>query len=129
MKNIEDNKILRSVDELKFIFDNKGSSYIDLKYNMYWLTEAPIHKIKDNKIGVIDLETFTYLDDGSQKVYAGGFAVEDLVKTYYLGDEGCTTTNELINSMFNDIFNLGFENYTFYAHNFSSFDSILLLIL
>lgn len=46
---------------------------------------AKTHK-KNKKIGVIDLETFRYKEDGSQRAYAGGWAVKDNFKMYYLDE-------------------------------------------
>ena len=87
----------------------------------------------DSKIGVIDLETFpvnktenletdNYSNSGFQQVYAGGWRIGDVKKFYYLGDQGCNNSDALIKTMILDIFNSGYSNYTFYAHNLSRFD-------
>lgn len=85
----------------------------------------------DALIGVFDLETYVYKDDGSQKVYSSGFATNDIIKKYYLGDIGCLTSSELIIKMFEDMFdiliNKNLKKYTYYAHNLSSFDAYFII--
>ena len=91
--------------ELKIVFNLSDSliaehgevDYIDLCYKMDKLKQQPKAIKQNNKIGVFDLETFKYSEknDGSQKVYSCGFAVDKILETYYLGDKSCSTTNDL----------------------------------
>lgn len=62
-------------------------------------------------------------------MYAGGRAVGQDKHLYYLGDPKCETKDALIKTIITDIFESGYGNYTFYAHNFARFDGHLLLIL
>lgn len=54
------------------------------------LEELPHVQVFDNKIGVIDLETYTMEIDtnnyNKQSIYAGGWRVGDISKKYYIGD-------------------------------------------
>jgi len=88
----------------------------------------------NNKIGVIDLETCPKINDdkggveesdnkmGIQKVYAGGWRVDDEKHFYYYGNKGCENQESLIKQIFTDIFECGYAKYTFYAHNLGKFD-------
>ena len=89
-------------------------------------------------IGSIDIET--YLDgQGKHIIYAGGFKISSLrgyghifpsdnKGLYYLGDESCLTSEDLIVKLFTDLSNYDLlSNTVFYGHNFFKFDLILLL--
>lgn len=96
-----------------------------------------MNKVLIIKIGVIDLETYPfekseedikeevandiYSNRGKQGVYAGGWRVGEDKHLYYLGDPKCETKDALIKTMITDIFECGYGNYTFYAHNFARF--------
>lgn len=86
------------------------------------MEQLPHEQSFDNKIGVIDLETYTIENSGKQAVYAGGWAVGQDKHLYYLGEPKCENKYALIKTMITDIFESGYGNYTFYAHNFARFD-------
>lgn len=58
-------------DNTKLIIKSKINN-IELGYNFNSFKQSAKDRKIDQKIGVIDLETFTYDDKGSQQVYAGG---------------------------------------------------------
>lgn len=123
-----DGYVLRRIDELKIVFNlSDAVVYSEVGYNLDRLRQQPKSFKNDALIGVFDLETYVYKDDGSQKVYSSGFATNDIIKKYYLGDKGCLTSSELIIKMFEDMFdiliNKNLKKYTYYAHNLSSFDA------
>lgn len=64
------------------------------------LEELPHEKRFDNKIGVIDLETYTMDIDknnyNKKSVYAGGWRVEDISKKDYIDDKSCKNSINLI---------------------------------
>ena len=81
-------------------------------------------------IGTLDLETFVDTD-GISKVYALGFYTYIEEKrgvdpvTYFLQKN--ETFSELLINCFNNILSKMYNDYTFYTHNFGSFDSIFIL--
>lgn len=76
-------------------------------------------------IGSWDIETFKDID-GYAKVYALGFYVlGGKVKIYYLEDR--ISSEELVLRCIDDMLVNEFNNYTFYTHNFGSYDSIFLI--
>jgi len=146
----------RHINEIKFTWDdykliNRNKNFKNINTSKEWLNfiqplesiiifqnfvqnfkvptleELPHEQGFDNKIGVIDLETYTIDIDKNnyykQSVYAGGLRVGDISTKYYIGDEGCENSVSLIKKMFDYIFKDGFSNYTFYAHNTGKFDS------
>ena len=98
------------------------------------MEELAHEQMFNNKIEVIDLETYPEINDdkggvegsdnkiGIQKVYAGGWRVDNEKHFYYYGDKGCENQESLIKQMFTDIFECGYAKYTFYAHNLGKFD-------
>lgn len=127
-----DGIVLRRMGELVIVFNlSDDLVYSEIGYNLDRLRQQPKSFKNDILIGVFYLETYVYKDDGSQKVYCSGFATNDNLNTYYLGDKGCITSNDLIIKMFEDMFdiiiNKNLKKYTFYAHNLSSFDAYFLI--
>jgi len=124
-------KVIRPMESIS-IFNN----FVQ-KFKLDCMEEIAHDQCFDNKIGVIDLETYPIdkcndeltLDNynepnnsGTHGVYAGGWRVDDEKHFYYLGEEGCESQEALIQTMIVDIFKCGYSKYTFYAHNFARFD-------
>lgn len=126
-------KIIRPIDSI-FIFKN-----FEQDFKLDIMEELPHEQMFNNKIGVIDLETCPeksevitnevdevgnkiYNNNGSQKVYAGGWSVGSEKQLYYYGDPGCENQDGLIKKMITDIFESGYAKYTFYVHNLGKFD-------
>jgi len=134
INNIKDLfKIIRPIESI-FIYKN-----FEQDFKLDILEELPHEQMFNNKIGVIDLETCPeksevistevdeegnkiYNNNGSQKVYAGGWRVGSDKHLYYYGDPGCENQDGLIQKMITDIFECGFAKYTFYVHNLGKFD-------
>jgi hypothetical protein len=139
---IEDNKLIKSNDDLfKIISPTENLNIFNnfrQEFKLKTMEELPHEQEYNNKIGVIDLETYPFEksknqiyselaegrcnNSGKQRVYAGGWRVGDEKYFYYLGDKGCESHDAIIQSMIKDIFDRGYANYTFYAHNFARFD-------
>ena len=81
------------------------------------MKQLPVTHIKDDKIGVIDLETYTSNFNGAQKVYAGGWAVNGECHTYYIEEVEGLNSIALVQHIFNQILNSQYNNYTFYKIN------------
>nr|QWO71429.1 DNA polymerase [Termitomyces sp. K1Ac] len=129
-------QILREFDNNKVLFSKKyqgekvlqNIKEIELGYRFNKLKQLSKNHIFDKKIGVIDLETFSCNDKGAQQVYAGGWAVQNHSKLYYLDEFEKMDSIKLVKKLFSDIFNSEYSsNYTFFIHNLSSFDYIFIL--
>nr|QWO71428.1 DNA polymerase [Termitomyces sp. K1Aa] len=115
-KKYQGNKILPNIKE------------IELGYKFNNFKQLPKNHIFDEKMGVIDLETFSCNEQGTQQVFAGGWAVRNQSKLYYLDEFENLDSKQLVNKLFSDIFNSEYSfNYTFFVHNLSSFDYIFIL--
>jgi len=108
INNIKDLfKIIRPIESI-FIYKN-----FEQDFKLDILEELPHEQMFNNKIGVIDLETCPeksevistevdeegnkiYNNNGSQKVYAGGWRVGSDKHLYYYGDPGCENQDGLI---------------------------------
>jgi hypothetical protein len=113
---------------LQILYNYKSKiSIVELKYNYPRMLEIEKDHIHNNNIGVINLETLSIDDDGSQTTYAGGWSIGKESNLYYLNDNNINSSKELILKIFTDIFNSEYKSYTFYAHNLSNFDSIFIM--
>ena len=128
-------------NEILRLFGNNQVVFSLKRDNKNLIIESKINKLelgykfnnfkqqaKDRKIdlnfGVIDLETFTCDEKGSQQVYAGGWRVKYFSQLYYL-DEKLDSTN-LIRKLFLDIIKSDYFKFTFFVHNLSGFDYIFI---
>lgn len=129
-----DNQIIRKFNNNTVVFNKTNNinivnsiKEIDIPYNFPSMKQLPVTHIKDDKIGVIDLETYTSNFNGAQKVYAGGWAVNGECHTYYIEEVEGLNSIALVQHIFNQILNSQYNNYTFYIHNLSGFDYVFIL--
>nr|QWO71416.1 DNA polymerase [Termitomyces sp. T60a]QWO71419.1 DNA polymerase [Termitomyces sp. T99] len=115
----------REIDNKNLIINSKINN-IELGYNFNSFKQSPKERIIDQKIGVIDLETFTCDDKGTQQVYAGGWIVDNVSKLYYLDEFEKLDSTKLVRKLFLDIIKSDYYNYTFFVHNLSGFDYIFI---
>lgn len=83
--------------------------------------------IADNKIGVIDTETYTARDD-IQRIYALGFKThltsEPVI--YYI-DRDTLDSSKIVLEMVNELLRSKYSETTFYCHNLSGYDIVFIL--
>ena len=79
---------------------------------------------KDDRLGTIDIETYTN-DKNESNAYSIGFKQNLNSKIYYLDEFECS--DEMILKCINDMLIKDNHNMKFYAHNMSEFDGILIL--
>jgi hypothetical protein len=116
-------EIIREYKNLELVFKNGKLDHTKVRIRMDELKEMNGDLIFDDKIGTIDLETCPSREDPNLfTVYACAYAVEGKTQTYYLGDNGLLTGEELIVQMIKDIFNNRLMSNTFYVHNLGRFD-------
>jgi hypothetical protein len=127
-KRINDKEFIRDYGQLNCIYKEGGIDRIEIKYNLPSLNSDLVDLNYDDKIGVIDFETFGNKEDGlgHHNPYAGGWARLNHIEKLYI--EGNESSEEfvlrVIKSILNDKDN---HNRVFYCHNLGRFDSILLL--
>lgn len=123
-----DNGFTRNYNN-KFYFYDKENNLINVETTKTYLPFPSRKKdIKFNdKIGAIDLETYGENSGlGLQKVYAGGWAIKNKTKLFYI--EPKETNEQFINRLFLSILmNKNLNGYTFYVHNLGRFDSIFII--
>ncbi len=121
--------IIRKLDGILIKFNNSNTNilYTELFYNFRRMVESNRDYNFDDKIAAIDLETYTINLEGEQKVFACGWIANNETHIYYLGENACYNSHDLIYNLFNDIFNSSYSDYTFYVHNLSKFDSIFIM--
>lgn len=120
--------MVRVFKHLKIEFKRFIPVHISYEFDMPRINEVPQASTPDYALGAIDLETCIHGDDNSHRVYAAGFAVGDLVKTYYLGDDDIPTPNAILTKLFDDILNnCQLNKNTFYVHNLGRFDGVFLI--
>ncbi len=129
--------ILRKYNNNKVLFErklvNKGRKKwinikeIELGYNFKSFKEWFKTHLIDRKIGVIDLETFSFNYKGGQQVYAGGWKVRDFRKLYYIDEYEKFDSVKLVKNLFLDILKSEYYDYTYFVHNLSGFDYIFIL--
>jgi DNA polymerase type B, organellar and viral len=125
-----DNGFIREFNKMKLYFDLEGCMY--KTEGEYYFPYFPISNIAldhDTKIGTLDFETYGNKEKNSfgvQTVYAGGWAVNNLTKCFYINSN--ESSEELVNRIIESIFNHPELNgYTFFAHNLGRFDSLFLI--
>nr|QWO71426.1 DNA polymerase [Termitomyces sp. T73sscA] len=125
LRKFGDNNVIFSLkrDNKNLIINSKINN-IELGYKFNSFRQSAKDRRSEHKIGVIDLETFTCDDKGSQQVYAGGWKVDDVSNLYFL-DENLDST-KLVRKLFLDIIKSDYHNYTFFVHNLSGFDYIFI---
>lgn len=124
---LNNNRILRSFGKNKIYFLDNKIINVELPYNFPLIPQEKKSRSYDNKIGVIDLETFSINKEGKQLVYAGGWKVSSMSKTYYVDEFENLNGEELVRKLFVDIFNYEYHNHTFFVHNLSGFDYIFII--
>jgi hypothetical protein len=122
--------------ELLFVYSYLLNLFFNLKtgellnaeimYKFKSFKQTPKEMFFYKQIGTIDFETYSD-DEGKQKVRSAGWHVHGNTKLYNLGDENCSSSHELVYTLFTDILKSKFHNYTFYFHNLAMFDGILIL--
>jgi hypothetical protein len=134
-----DNKFSRLIGDYKIYFSNDKIDYIDRLYNFPNLRINPIDNKYNDKIGTLDLETFSIDNNrdesnlegknlGVQEVYAGGWALNNIgSKTFIIDNINIHNGNDIIKVMFEELFLNNIKGYTLYAHNLGRFDSIFLI--
>jgi hypothetical protein len=123
-----DSGYIREMNNKTFYFNNDNQiENFNIEYSFPTLPEKNIEQTYDDKIGSFDLETYSLNEKGEQVVYSGGWATKDKCQMFYIGDENCSNAEDLVKSIFKDIFDNNNDGYTFYAHNLSKFDAIFLL--
>ena len=127
---IDDSNFTRTIREFTIHVSNGAIKYVDRAYKFSNLYINPRNRVFDNKIGALDLKAFGSDGSGygSQEVYAGGWGISGLYKSYFIGIKGISSSEAVITEMFKDIFQIDqVQGYTFYAHDLGRFDSIFLL--
>src|ERR1700738_1068485 len=96
---------------------------------MMYHSEAFLEKVKDlekdNKIGVLDIET--YVDENNFEIpYSiGAKTMNKSIKHYY--SPGVEPSIMILNFINNELLVKENHNYVFFAHNGAKFDSVILL--
>ena len=121
---------IRNRDGINYFFNNNGYIFkIEASYNFLDYPEDKKINIQDTKIGSIDFETYGNEGIGIQNVYAGGWAINDSIKTnkfYYINKD--SNSLDLVKNIITDLANnKDINGYTFYAHNLGRFDSVFLI--
>ena len=123
-----ENGFIREFEDIKYFYNKENQIYnVEKIFECLPFPSYHTDKIKDNKIGTIDLETFgSNSGTGSHQVYAGGWSVTNKTELFYLKPN--ETGEQLINRLFLSIVSqTNLNGYTFYAHNLGRFDSIFIL--
>lgn len=134
-----ENEFIRTIGDYKYHIRDGKVLYWERLYNFQDMIMPYNDKIKDTRIGTLDLET--YGDSslggglGNLNVYAGGCALNTGYKSlYYIDkDKDIHSGDDIIKLMFADLFDYIAvdkkirNGYTLYAHNFGRFDSVFIL--
>jgi len=66
---------------------------------------------------MFDFETYACDSTGRQEVYAGAWIVNVEIHKFILGSDDLNNSHQLVERLFNCIFESKYSNYTFYVHN------------
>lgn len=105
-------------------YKNNKHVYSEKKYSCKGIKVVNKSKNYNKKIGTIDLEC--YVQNDEFVVYAGGYAVNNYTFTTYIQNSS-QNGEYILKEIFNSIFNNGFKDYYFYAHNLGGFDGLLII--
>lgn len=119
--------VLRNFNDLSILFKMDGTYEINARYRFDSLVSAPMSPVYNKSIGCIDFETYTCDSTGRPEVYAGGWVSNGEFHTFILGSDGINSSHQLVERLFNSIFESKYSKYTFYAHNLANFDSIFII--
>jgi len=129
-KDIRVNKdeFIREFGDLRWRFVNGEIINKEISYKLPSLVSELRELEYDDKIGVIDFETYgSKLNGfGDHNAYAGGWCRKGKLEMMYINEneESEDFVVRVIDSIFDDKDN---SNLTFYAHNLGRFDSLILL--
>jgi hypothetical protein len=125
---VNKNEFIREFGDLRWRFVNGEILNKEISYKLPSLISELKELEYDDKIGVIDFETFgSKLNGfGDHNAYAGGWCRKGKLEMLYINEnEGSEEfVVRVIENLFDDKEN---SNMTFYAHNLGRFDSLLLL--
>lgn len=127
-KKMDDNSFYREIGNVIYYYKNDEVEKIEVKYNFPNIRCELPDIDYDDKLGVIDFETFGSKDNGigHHFAYAGGWGNELQFKLFYIKEN--EKSEDFILRVIENIFEYKENNKrTFYAHNLGRFDSILLL--
>uniref|UniRef100_A0A896Z6L8 Probable DNA polymerase n=1 Tax=Coniophora puteana TaxID=80637 RepID=A0A896Z6L8_9AGAM len=133
--NNDNNNIIRTVSDYRFHIQEGKILFWEKLYNFPSMQFNKSSGKINERIGAFDLETYGENNGlGISKVYAAGCAMNDGYKAfYYLNENNLNSSEEIICSMFEGIFDHiennpnDLNNYTFFAHNLGRFDSVFLI--
>lgn len=127
-RRINKDEFIREYGDLKCRYLHGKIINKEMTYNLPSLISELRDLEYDDKIGVIDFETFgSKLNGfGDHNAYAGGWCRKDRVEMMYINknEDSDSLVVRVIASIFDDEQN---KNATFYCHNLGRFDSLLLL--
>lgn len=102
------------------VLDNKVTDYsIKVKLNPIEYKIKKVLDISNPMFGTIDLETYPS-EQGYNKVYAAGLYTKDDKSLFYIDDN--LNSEKVIIDLIESMLVSKYNNYTFYAHNFSGYD-------
>lgn len=117
-ERINDREFIRDYGQLNCIYKDGGIERIEVKYNLPSLNSDLVDLSYDDKIGVLDFETFGNKEDGlgHHNPYAGGWATLNHIEKLYIEENESSEEFVLrfIKSILNDKNN---HNRVFYCHN------------
>jgi hypothetical protein len=124
----------RVMDKLSINFDHNNTiiskqQFLNLKpIKRDEKLESITNLHEDNKLGVIDLETFKDTTTGTTKVYACGvYTYLDEDPTIFYIDKSTLDDKELVLKFINFLCKPSYKDITFYCHNFGNYDVYFIL--
>jgi len=122
-----ENGVLRQFNDLSILFKMDNTYEVNARYRFDSLVSSAMSPVYNHNIGCIDFETYACDSTGRQEVYAGGWIVNGEIHKFILGSDDLNNSHQLVERLFNSIFESKYSNYTFYVHNLSKFDSIFII--
>ena len=105
---VDENNFTRIFGDYKFHISNGSVMFYEKFYNFPDMIMSQNDKIRDHKIGALDLETYSSEENGLGKleVYAGGCALSDGYQNFYYRneEEGLNSGRDIMVKMFKDLF-------------------------
>jgi hypothetical protein len=129
-ERINDEEFIRSYNQLpiKCVYKNGVIIRLEISYSLASIQSELVDLEYDEKIGVLDFETFGYKGDGlgNQRAFAGGWCRSDRIEMLYINQ--FETSEAFVLRVIKSIFaDKGNNELTFYCQNLGRFDSLLLL--
>ena len=126
--NITNSIIIRKdIYNSTYKFNNSNLILTESEIKFDYMNQIGIEKVKDLNIGIIDFKTYTINNEGLQEIYLAGFKAGNNIQTYYLYENGLTSSRSIIINLFRGIFNSNYYKYTYYTHDLSNSDYILIM--